>query len=79
MPVEMQNDPRALRQTKDGTVFQYPREQNSRVDLHILPDWQSEDGGKINLQFKTVYQRPGNNGDVMHLTTPIGGQLVGNV
>ena len=79
MPIEMQNDSRVLRQTKDGTVFQYPLEQNSRVDLHILPDWQSEDGGKINLQFKTAYQRPGNNGYVMHLTTPIGGQLVGNV
>jgi len=36
--------------------------QNSKVDLHILPDWQSEDGGKINLQFKTAYQRSGNNG-----------------
>ena len=79
MPIEMQNDSRALRQTKDGTVFQYPCEQNSKVDLHILLDWQSEDGGKINLQFKTAYQRPGNNGYGMQLSTEIGGQLVGNV
>ena len=79
MPIEMQNDSRALRQTKDGTVFQYPCEQNSKVDLHILLDWQSEDGGKINLQFKTAYQRPGNNGYGMQLATEIGGQLVGNV
>ena len=79
MSLEMQNDSRTLRQTKDGTVFQYPREQNSKVDLHILLDWQSENGGKINLQFKTAYQPPGNNGYVMDLATPIGGQLVGNV
>ena len=80
MPIEMQNDSRVLRLTRDGTVVQYPCEQGSKVDLHVLSNWQSKNSEKANLQFKTAQQQgSGYRMDLM--THNLGDQkkMVGNV